>query len=163
MDSVILSILLYILIIPLISSSVFFFLFSRLSKEKKYNEKITFIGICICFFSLSLLLIEKDLSLNILQSNIKNILVMLSLILVYLLVIIIYVKIFNKQYLRTLKKTITLPLISISIYAGLVFSYSPVEIGLMRGIMLSLLILLVFYVYKIYNTISAIKDEKNKV
>lgn len=162
MDSTLLLIPLYIFIIPLIFSAIYFFIFRQMFKKNRCNELTSLIGICICFFTLSIILIERDLHLNLLISNMNNIWVILSLIVVYLLVITIYVKIFNKPFQKTFKNTLSLPLISISIYAGLFTSYSAVEIGLIRGVILSLLILLLFYVYKIYRTILIIKNDINK-
>lgn len=86
---------------------------------------------------------------------------MFGLICVYLIVVVAYAKILNKSYRCVIKETIVLPLISISIYSGLVFSYSPMEIGFIRGLMLSLLFLLVYFMYKTYKAIVIIMDNIN--
>lgn len=162
MYSNIISPILYLLIIPLIFSIIFFGLFSRIFKDCKHNKIANILSICICFFVISVIVIERDLSPNIFASNIRNILIIIGLICVYLIVIVTYAKILKKSYIGIIKETIVLPLISISIYSGLVFSYSPVEIGFIRGLILSLLFLLVYFMYKIYKAILIIVDNINK-
>lgn len=154
--------ILYLLIIPLIFSVIFFCLFSHIFKNCKHNKVANILSICICFFIINIIVIGKDLSPNIFVSNIRNILIMFGLICVYLIVVVAYAKILKKSYRGVIKETIVLPLISISIYSGLVFSYSPMEIGVIRGLILSLLFLLVYFMYKIYKAILIILHNTNK-
>lgn len=154
--------ILYLLIIPLIFSIIFFYLFSLIFKNCKYKKVTNILSICICFFIINIIVIERDLCPNIFVSNIRNILIMFGLICIYLIVVIAYAKILKKSYRGVIKETIVLPLISISIYSGLVFSYSPMEIGFIRGLMLSLLFLLVYFIYKTYKAILIIMDSINK-
>lgn len=158
----IISPILYLLIIPFIFSIIFFGLFSRIFKNCKHNKIANILSICICFLIINIIVIGRDLSPNIFVSNIRNILIMIGLICVYLIVVIVNAKILKKSYRGVINGTIVLPLISISIYSGLVFSYSPVEIGFIRGLILSLLFLLVYFMCKIYKAILIIIDNINK-